>query len=92
MFVAKYFEGDLRSFPSNTHEFSSQYDALISGWCPIGGYDRINAFQSKFHTQHSENWWECEPCVFCGFDGGEEGCDCLRHNPDLYNENGELVS
>jgi hypothetical protein len=35
---------------------------------------------------HCEHWWDCEPCHFCGFDGGGEDCDCPRHNPDATNE------
>lgn len=32
---------------------------------------------------HCEHWWDCEPCHFCGFDGGGEDCDCPRHNPEV---------
>lgn len=29
---------------------------------------------------HSNEWWDCEPCTFCGHDsGGEADCDCERH-------------
>lgn len=25
--------------------------------------------------QHCEHWWDCEPCHWCGFDGGGADCD-----------------
>lgn len=28
--------------------------------------------------QHSESWYDCEPCDFCGDDSVPESCDCGR--------------
>lgn len=41
-------------------------------------------------SQHCYCWWDCEPCCWCQFDGGGEDCDCPRHNPSLYDENGMI--
>lgn len=64
------------------------YLAMTNQWCPVGDpeVDRMMA-------SHCEHWFDCEPCDFCGFDGGGEdgGCDCPRHNPGLYDENGDLL-
>lgn len=30
-------------------------------------------------NSHCDHWWDCEPCCYCGFDGGGEDCDCPRH-------------
>lgn len=32
---------------------------------------------------HCVHWWDlCEPCHYCGFDGGGEDCDCPRHTAE----------
>lgn len=40
---------------------------------------------------HCPHWWDCEPCHYCGFDGGGDDCDCPRHNPSLYDTEGMLI-
>jgi len=46
--------------------------------------------EQMFDGQHCEHWWDCEACCACGFDGGGEDCDCPRHNPSLYDEEGNI--
>ena len=48
-------------------------EAMQRGYCP-----------KSEDGQHCDAWWDCEPCHWCGFDGGgEHDCDCPRHNPEL---------
>lgn len=47
-------------------------------------------FCNSTNIEHCNHWWDCEPCCECGFDGGGKDCDCPRHNPDLYDENGMI--
>ena len=56
-------------------------DAMIEGYCP-----------KSEDLQHCEAWWDCEPCHFCGFDIVDNpDCDCPRHDPGLYDSEGELL-
>lgn len=41
------------------------------GFCLSGG--------DMGDDQHCYCWWDCEPCHYCGFDGGGADCDCERH-------------
>lgn len=45
----------------------------IGDWIPEEG------FCSEDLDGHCPHWWDCEPCHYCGFDGGGEFCDCERH-------------
>lgn len=43
---------------------------VTEGYCPSPKDDEV---------MHCDHWFECEPCHWCGFDGGGEDCDCPRH-------------
>lgn len=57
-------------------------------WCPNATDD---------DPGHCMHWWDCEPCCRCGDDAdpprgpnGEPGCDCPKHHPELYDDDGNL--